>query len=117
MCGEKSGRMLRLSRSLGSPPRVRGKDEVKTPNGTHKGITPACAGKREGDGNGESRKRDHPRVCGEKSAIIAAIMGYAGSPPRVRGKVVNARVFGVGRGITPACAGKRRGKEERVYNG
>ena len=30
-----------------------------------------------------------------------------GSPPRVRGEAIDALLFGCGKGITPACAGRR----------
>ena len=50
---------------------------------------------------------DHPRVCGEKSAWIAAVVNELGSPPRVRGKVFNDGIMIYYMRITPAYAGKR----------
>ena len=49
---------------------------------------------------------DHPRVGGEKgSGVISKIAGL-GSPPRGRGKVMLFTLLPMGRGITPAWAGK-----------
>ena len=49
---------------------------------------------------------DHPRVCGEKWALIL-LQGYGlGSPPRVRGKAHFHIHAPHSLGITPACAGK-----------
>ena len=52
-------------------------------------------------------KRDHPRVCGEKSVCIIELWQQAGSPPRVRGKENKDRCDFCRTRITPACAGKR----------
>ena len=71
---------------LGSPPRMRGKDQTDRKEMNFSGITPAYAGKRP---NGQKRNelfRDHPRVCGEKtSSHVSRLLGL-GSPPRMRGK-------------------------------
>ena len=45
MCGEKIERYYRGGTSLGSPPRVRGKDSGEWGKVRKIGITPACAGK------------------------------------------------------------------------
>ena len=50
---------------------------------------------------------DHPRVCGEKNSPTANAAGRAGSPPRVRGKVMDTKPLCSWSRITPACAGKR----------
>ena len=51
----------------GSPPHVQG--EVLTGEEVlpHIGITPACAGRSPAGGAPGNRRRDHPRMCGEKS--------------------------------------------------
>ena len=36
----------------------------------YEGITPAYAGKRHNDKNGQVTEKDHPRVCGEKTKKI-----------------------------------------------
>ena len=50
---------------------------------------------------------DHPRVCGEKAAILRAVCVPIGSPPRMRGKAGPNSAHNAASGITPAYAGKR----------
>ncbi len=57
VCGEKPVQTPLCRYPQGSPPRVRGKAVADVEQATVMRITPACAGKSEGD---------HPRVCGEK---------------------------------------------------
>ena len=71
------------------------------------GITPAYAGKSTRYSSHNQRDWDHPRVCGEKALAQGFNVGRQGSPPRMRGKVINTDVPGHGLGITPAYAGKR----------
>ena len=71
------------------------------------GITPACAGKRRLHRRHHHNGKDHPRMCGEKDSCEVAQNGQKGSPPHVRGKVVELFPLLVHHGITPACAGKR----------
>ena len=49
---------------------------------------------------------DHPRACGENSVSAMRWVFSAGSPPRVRGKPIAARVAECKNRITPARAGK-----------
>ena len=107
VCGEKVDCAVRAVSKAGSPPRVRGKDTLRTLLRPATGITPACAGK---SGTQQCRRRgtrDHPRVCGEKWLPWGSDRPNSGSPPRVRGKVydffINLYIYR----ITPACAGKR----------
>ena len=53
------------------------------------GITPAYAGKSKSSYSNLKRSRDHPRLCGEKANHCAFRLQFAGSPPPMRGKVVN----------------------------
>ena len=46
-------------------------------------------------------------MCGEKSGFELEVKMKLGSPPHVRGKVVQRRTELESDGITPACAGKR----------
>ena len=94
-------------RPSGSPPRVRGKAHDRRPAAAAVGITPACAGKRRSPSPSSARSWDHPRVCGEKRRFCCDDTHGLGSPPRVRGKDVQARQRLVRHRITPACAGKR----------
>ena len=108
VCGEKK-RFFRPGWSgTGSPPRVRGKETVLPPRVERHGITPACAGKRALPDIGPFRRRDHPRVCGEKRVALFQRGKGVGSPPRVRGKVPFLFAVTIALGITPACAGKSR---------
>ena len=106
VCGEKCHRSRGFTSLSGSPPRVRGKVLYTSERRLSIGITPACAGKSAGSYRRRSPAKDHPRVCGEKSALVKKRGPIEGSPPRVRGKgAVRAYYEGKGR-ITPACAGK-----------
>ena len=50
-----------------SPPHVRGKGLHILAHGLDVGITPACAGKRQGQVVPGFAFEDHPRMCGEKT--------------------------------------------------
>ena len=75
---------------------------------TQKGrrITPACAGKTSRERPAESRRADHPRVCGENLGLMTSTTAATGSPPRVRGKRRTLSAGSSAMRITPACAGK-----------
>ena len=87
---------------------MRGKGSIESIIERRIRITPAYAGK--------SRKLeyfsvciwDHPRLCGEKSDMLEKITWNLGSPPPMRGKVVNKGVILDDTRITPAYAGKSR---------
>ena len=51
--------------------------------------------------------RDHPRLCGEKSNMPKMSFLEKGSPPPMRGKVLNQLLPQLPTRITPAYAGKR----------
>ena len=106
MCGEKLQSVRRALPVPGSPPRVRGKVRQVVIGPPFKGITPACAGKRSQDHQGLPNRRDHPRVCGEKSSLPGSVRPASGSPPRVRGKEKPRFAESQKARITPACAGK-----------
>ena len=110
MCGEKRSRRHHLVAEQGSPPRMRGKVLFRSFIVQPFGITPAYAGKRSAASRPAAAARDHPRVCGEKQALLCTWMFLQGSPPRMRGKESHARRKRQAHGITPACAGKRRCK-------
>ena len=67
MCGEKMMKAGSNCAMLGSPPRMRGKGAPFRAGALPLRITPAYAGKRLYEPLGCITKRDHPRVCGEKS--------------------------------------------------
>ena len=64
--GEKSSADQRFMRTLGSPPRGRGKVAIAAPLDVVDRITPAWAGKSQPMPPSVPRVRDHPRVGGEK---------------------------------------------------
>ena len=107
VCGEKYTCPLMSLSSGGSPPRMRGKGLGISMSDYSDGITPAYAGKRMLVGECPKPLWDHPRVCGEKGCCKFSSRNHSGSPPRVRGKDEQVPQFGIGHGITPACAGKR----------
>ena len=114
MCGEKFSKSTRKRSGIGSPPRVRGKVLSIPAAGGFAGITPACAGKRKYSIRLYELIWDHPRVCGEKSMCSKSLQLPQGSPPRVRGKVVQLLGAVNAVGITPACAGKRLKKAHKI---
>ncbi len=80
------------------------------------GITPACAGRSGMSCTRSLSRKDHPRVCGEKSSSVAPIVKGPGSPPRVRGEDRAAAVLVRLPRITPACAGRRCSKISRTFS-
>ena len=106
VCGENAERGKEPVQSVGSPPRVRGKQVHPLDELLGQGLTPACAGKTgEAPGRG-GHAPAHPRVCGENSMRITSAGATFGSPPRVRGKHVPVVLDLQGFRLTPACAGK-----------
>ena len=76
---------------LGSPPPMRGKVNEVILTGKRVGITPAHAGKSFDFDFSNFPYKDHPRPCGEKWRTAAAKRKLRGSPPPMRGKVVERR--------------------------
>ena len=107
VCGEKPLPDPERIFQVGSPPRMRGKVPPHCCFCPAHGITPAYAGKSLWLFCCVSLPSDHPRVCGEKPALILRITWLQGSPPRMRGKVCVKLHRQLVRGITPAYAGKR----------
>ena len=106
VCGEKQNQLAEMRAVFGSPPRVRGEAHPRFPQALHRGITPACAGRRLRSSFCGQWAGDHPRVCGEKTANVFHACSQRGSPPRVRGEAL-VTVGAAGRNrITPACAGR-----------
>ena len=106
VCGEKLSISSAHISQTGSPPRMRGKARMILIHVNGERITPAYAGKRTPKWPCFPRKWDHPRVCGEKLANSGASIYNAGSPPRMRGKVITYQLTPERSGITPAYAGK-----------
>ena len=77
----------------GSPPLVRGKVDVVLLHHLSERITPACAGKSLFASVARSGGGDHPRLCGEKVAVVGDELIQTGSPPLVRGKDILTYFF------------------------
>ena len=93
ICGEK---VLCPPPSLlltGSPPHMRGKVIFSRRALRVSGITPAYAGKSSRISGRRTLSRDHPRICGEKHALIIVRVTVIGSPPHMRGKAAQHRFF------------------------
>ena len=86
VCGEKDERIAQSDELAGSPPRMRGKGNLKIALVLGVGITPAHAGK--------------------SGRYARGIPAGLGSPPHMRGKAGDDRAETPRAGITPACAGK-----------
>ena len=105
MRGEQSGRLSRLSASLGSPPLARGTVHSLIRAFALRGITPACAGNSVIQGKAYQYPGDHPRLRGEQGEGQKESPPREGSPPLARGTVPAVSIVFLRQGITPACAG------------
>ena len=69
-------------------------------------ITPAHAGKSMISLFLGFSSQDHPRTCGEKYSYFSTFLKMKGSPPHMRGKVIDFLYVKESYWITPAHAGK-----------
>ena len=106
VCGENVKWYFVTHKTIGSPPRVRGKLVIAIYTHSYGRITPACAGKTLQAYERDINKKDHPRVCGENTFRLLSLHYLRGSPPRVRGKHRASYCKTHLKRITPACAGK-----------
>ena len=72
------------------------------------GITPACAGKRRDSRGCGYKEWNYPRLRGEEIFAALVSMLLRELPPLARGRVRGRATKRRAKGITPACAGKRR---------
>ena len=107
-CGENDNACACPAYSSGSPPRMRGKHWVADPSLSAHRITPADAGKTRISFYFPCSYWDHPRGCGENIVEVKWELFYAGSPPRMRGKLITPLQKARAARITPADAGKTR---------
>ena len=105
MCGEQQLQTAGRGYGEGSPPRVRGTDANSFIVSCCVRITPACAGNSPAFTAVSDPLKDHPRVCGEQQESHMTSRSTLGSPPRVRGTVIETYQEKESLGITPACAG------------
>ena len=105
-CGENSLQCGGAQTHAGSPPRMRGKPKQTFRKPTRSRITPADAGKTVNPSSRRGVKWDHPRGCGENAATMIPYTAPRGSPPRMRGKLLQDAMTKCQFRITPADAGK-----------
>ena len=86
---------------------MRGKVIAEITDTVADGITPAYAGKSIAVTSKHTVHRDHPRVCGEKSAERLQRRQYTGSPPRMRGKACNGAFNFIIIGDHPRVCGEK----------
>ena len=106
VCGEEKDKVRCKTSFPGSPPRMRGREQLYGAGVGGLGITPAYAGKRYPHREVHLLLQDHPRVCGEEIHQHLYSRQRGGSPPRMRGRVADISGLSNGYGITPAYAGK-----------
>ncbi len=73
LCGEKQIQIVLVHKRIGSPPPMRGKVGQKRKIKTLCRITPAYAGKSRDNRNKIDIQEDHPRLCGEKPAVMISV--------------------------------------------
>ena len=105
-CGENKASLTMEDLSVGSPPRMRGKQLNISRSFLCIRITPAHAGKTSCSCISLPTKPDHPRACGENKVEGDVVIQEGGSPPRMRGKPDNRNTIDRLYRITPAHAGK-----------
>ena len=116
LCGEKTDAISLILSHKGSPPPMRGKDDLRLLYSSCPRITPAYAGKRKTKAGYHTVTRDHPRLCGEKRVHPPEDFRQMGSPPPMRGKVYFVAVLCRAFGITPAYAGKSANVVSFLYH-
>ena len=87
-CGEQFPQCMRTFQPPGSPPRMRGAGAHQIAHQSESGITPADAGSSREPRGFDHQCWDHPRGCGEQVRLSIPLAIRAGSPPRMRGAVV-----------------------------
>ena len=106
VCGEARAGVMRGLSVEGPSPRVRGSPHRADRGAGGTGSIPACAGKPLCRYRESSRRRVHPRVCGEARVAPGLRRCKPGPSPRVRGSRLPRGLRGACRGSIPACAGK-----------
>ncbi len=107
-CGDDAGISSGYLTRLGSPPRMRGRHR---PTRTRRGrcrLTPANAGTTGHVAHPARSAPAHPRECGDDGPRCASRAKRAGSPPRMRGRLMRSGCWRPDRRLTPANAGTTR---------
>ena len=114
VCGETHHHIREFSVDRGPSPRVRGNRRSRCERVDLQRSIPACAGKPRASARIASRRRVHPRVCGETHRGRTLAQDLRGPSPRVRGNPLFALIHPVLRGSIPACAGKPQAEIARI---
>ena len=85
-CGANSRLLQAATTSLGSSPRMRGKQRLTSIEHFAERIIPAHAGQTAVPTVADGTRSDHPRACGANMRWPARPGVYCGSSPRMRGK-------------------------------
>ena len=107
-CGENRNTSIRVVRTHGSSPRVRGKPTRFRQSIPVIRLIPARAGKTTWWPGSTSCRAAHPRACGENAKSTANTLAGLGSSPRVRGKRGHDITVPHDGRLIPARAGKTR---------
>ena len=91
---------------VGSSPRVRGKLICQLPPCPPERIIPASAGQTLEAIRTAHDCADHPRECGANFFVPTVVVVFAGSSPRVRGKLADKVAMLAAHRIIPASAGQ-----------
>ena len=105
MRGEHSVAGIVRLRLWGSSPHARGTPRLLVLFSSVAGIIPACAGNTSDRAVGCRLVRDHPRMRGEHTSVLAILFLMRGSSPHARGTPDRPIRGRRGPGIIPACAG------------
>ena len=105
VCGEHAVREDEIAFRRGSSPRMRGTPVASVTIRSMAGIIPAYAGNTHVWPTRPASDRDHPRVCGEHSALCISSSISWGSSPRMRGTRQERGFYDMAFGIIPAYAG------------
>ena len=108
ICGEHSEETNTTTTWTGSSPHMRGTLPRWCWWMSRPGIIPAYAGNTARLSRWPSRKRDHPRICGEHRYRMERHHVRWGSSPHMRGTLLNIHVSFPSCGIIPAYAGNTR---------
>ena len=104
-CGEHCGANFRMWDSWGSSPLVRGAPRATSWAIEEARIIPARAGSTMFSAVSGTRKKDHPRSCGEHWSSDVSDRAAEGSSPLVRGALRREAGRSLPAGIIPARAG------------
>ena len=106
VCGEDHTPVSKRVQHWETPPRMRGRLNLFNRTMDLTGNTPAYAGKTSSGSHTHTRKRKHPRVCGEDSGSKRQVSTVRETPPRMRGRPLYSMPGGIHIRNTPAYAGK-----------